>query len=187
MSDLTARVEAIIREHCVLAYPPVDGEDRMVRKIAVLIAEEKARAFDEGQRTADGSLRMCVNCGKTVDAAIYKRGDELPGCADDGMAACTFDMTPSEACRHWSERWHELAASQAVLIVEAREAGRREGLEAAAKGCDWVAATHRQTEKDAMDYGAGNSAFAAGEIAELFEERAAAIRALAEKEPRDDR
>ena len=101
--------------------------------IAALIAEREARAFDEGQRTTDGALRMCVNCGQTVDAAMVKRGDELPGCADGGMAACTFDMTPSEACRHWSERWHELAASLPSVRAEAREAGRREGLEEASK------------------------------------------------------
>lgn len=73
----------------------------------------------------------------------------------------------------------QAARAIAALIAEAREAGRREGLEEAAKGCDWVAATHRQTEKDAMDYGASNSAATAGEIADLFEERANAIRALA--------
>jgi hypothetical protein len=55
--------------------------------------------------------RMCVNCGKVVDATLYKPGDSLPECEGvvDGitLSACTFDLTPEEAWLHWHKIAHE--------------------------------------------------------------------------------
>lgn len=49
-----------------------------------------------------GHTRMCLNCGKTVDANEIKRGDELPECiGPEGLSACTFNLTPQEAWLHW--------------------------------------------------------------------------------------
>lgn len=55
-----------------------------------------------------GFTRMCLNCGKMVDAKEIKRGDELPECiGPEGLSACTFDLTPQEAWLHWREVAHE--------------------------------------------------------------------------------
>ena len=54
--------------------------------------------------------RMCVNCGRTVPAS-HPRHEALPECVGpDGMAACTFDMTPEEAWQFWRQKYHDLRA-----------------------------------------------------------------------------
>ena len=50
-------------------------------------------------------VRLCVVCGKTVDATVYKRGDIVPSCA--ASPACTLDMTLEEAVDHWRGVAHE--------------------------------------------------------------------------------
>lgn len=53
--------------------------------------------------------RLCVNCGKSVDAAKYKPGDVVDGCVDPetGYAGCALDMTAEEAWVHWKGVAHE--------------------------------------------------------------------------------
>lgn len=70
---------------------------------------ETCNAYGPFEAYANGASetceRLCVNCGKT---ALAKRGDVLPECVGpDGMAACTFDMTDTEAALFWRRKWHE--------------------------------------------------------------------------------
>lgn len=70
------------------------------------------RFENERLRVELGHARMCVACGKVVDAAAVKRGDALPECTDrtpgttEGYAACTFDTTLAEAGRAWRDSYY---------------------------------------------------------------------------------
>jgi hypothetical protein len=66
--------------------------------------------------------RMCVNCGKTVPAS-HPRHEPLPECVGpDGMAACTFDLTPDEAWQHWRNEWHRQRDDLTALRARHRAA-----------------------------------------------------------------
>lgn len=85
---------------------------------------ERLRAELAGQR-------MCVNCGKYAPAG-HDRTQPLPECVGpDDMAACTFDLTPSEAWQHWSKIAHDLRADNArlsALVQRAYNEGFSEGM-----------------------------------------------------------
>lgn len=52
-----------------------------------------------------GNLRMCVNCGKTIDSSLPR--DTTPeDCTSPG--ACTFNLTPQEAWLYWRRKYYEL-------------------------------------------------------------------------------
>lgn len=55
-----------------------------------------------------GKTRMCLNCGRYIDASL-PRETVLPECVGpEGLSGCTFDMTPQEAWLHWRTKADEL-------------------------------------------------------------------------------
>ena len=78
--------------------------------------------FSDALLFAAGKLRLCVTCGKLVDAEKVKRGDDLPECRSilDGVevATCTFDLTPQEAIEYWRSE----AATLRAEVERLREA-----------------------------------------------------------------
>jgi hypothetical protein len=48
--------------------------------------------------------RLCVNCGRFVEAS-HDRREPFAGCASPD--ACTFDMTMEEALNYWRKKAHE--------------------------------------------------------------------------------
>jgi hypothetical protein len=83
----------------------------------------------EGRETAE---RLCVNCGRI---AHVKLGEVLPECVGpDGMAACTFDLTPHEAAMYWRQQWHDQRTAHAQAIRAAQAETLREVL-ARIDGC----------------------------------------------------
>lgn len=180
MSDnLTRRIDAIIVE-CVRAPAfdtvPAHGVGAASSRIASLIAEERGRAFSEGQAVANGERRMCVNCGKTVPADRVKPGDVLTECiGPHGLAACTFDTTPEETWRYWKTCHDEMRDAVAFTRATARAAARREALEEAAG----IAETrHARWHDRDFEHEVCCDVTACADIA-------AAIRALAKKETTD--
>jgi hypothetical protein len=110
--------------YCQSCYGQIWDDDR--KKV---IAAWNTRALDAERDTLRaelGKVRMCVNCGKTIDASS-PRQTSLPTCENkDGMSACTFDMTPAEAVEFWRVKAHmertraeraeaELAEARALL------------------------------------------------------------------------
>ena len=79
--------------------------------------EQRVKALEaelEGQR-------MCVNCGKFRPA--NEPQDNLPECTGpDGLAACTWNSTPSEAWQFWRKKAHdqyvEIQALKAALAQQ---------------------------------------------------------------------
>lgn len=52
-----------------------------------------------------GTHRYCLVCGQRVDATVILPGDDLPRCrGEDGLSACTFDLTPEEAVNVFRSR-----------------------------------------------------------------------------------
>lgn len=113
---------------------------------AYLSADPRAVEIERLTRERDlalvdlGRARMCVNCGKVMDADAVKPGDDMPECRDttpgptEGFAACQFDTTPQEAWQVWRDRWHEQHAEIAAL--RAQVAGMREAMLTAYDACD---------------------------------------------------
>ena len=87
MSDLIARLTACSPLNIALAHEARDEIERLKAQLA-------------GQR-------MCVNCGRYAPEG-HDRSQPLPECVDaNGLSACTFDVTPQEACRLWRDRYYE--------------------------------------------------------------------------------
>lgn len=88
---------------------------------ALLTTAERAVAERDALLFAAGKLRLCVTCGKLVDAEKVKRGDDLPECRSllDGaeVAPCTFDLTPQEAIEYWRSETATLRAEVERLRV----------------------------------------------------------------------
>ena len=130
--DLTRRIEAIIRDGLwfeIKGDNPATAIGQIACAIASLIAEREDTARREGIAEGEGRLRICLTCGKTVDAEKVKRGDDLGECMmADGIAACLFDMTPIEAAEYWRGKWHRERPAE---IAAARAEGRKDGLEEA--------------------------------------------------------
>ena len=107
--------------------------------LAYLSADPRAVEIERLTRERDlalvdlGRARMCVNCGKVMDADAVKPGDDLPECRDttpgptEGFAACQFDTTPQEAWQVWRDRWHAQHAEIAALRAQVER--MREALE----------------------------------------------------------
>lgn len=76
----------------------------------------RLRSENEALRAERDNQRMCVMCGKFRPA--NEPQDDLPECVGpDGRAACTWDMTPSEAWQYWRKKAHTLRG----LLAEACE------------------------------------------------------------------
>ena len=73
--------------------------------------------------------RLCVTCGKEVDADRYKRGDAVDDCKSPD--ACTLDMTDKEALLYWRQKAHEFQTPE--QLKQANDAAFNEGIEAAAE------------------------------------------------------
>lgn len=101
MPDPPSKAHAIFRAGPALARALLDARAELVR----LRAESDA-------------FRMCVNCGLIVPAS-HDRAQPGPGCA--APDACTFDLTPREACDHWRAKAHKYQAdaqAAVALVVE---------------------------------------------------------------------
>ena len=104
-TDIRALLDEIARLRDDIIEKTVQHEQRVEEYWAEI---ERLRAELAGQR-------MCVNCGKYAPAG-HDRTQPLPECVGpDDMAACTFDLTPSEAWQHWSKIAHDLRADNAEL------------------------------------------------------------------------
>ena len=111
----------------IASYGECDGDDEITSwRLDVMFNATQPDPRDAEiarLREAAGELRLCVSCGKTVDAKIYKPGDTVGGCGSE--PACVLDMTPQEAWVHWRDVAHERYAAgvkQAAEIERLREA-----------------------------------------------------------------
>lgn len=52
--------------------------------------------------------RLCVVCGESFSSEKYDRGDAPCGVDENGLAACTLDMTGKEAWSYWRQKYHQL-------------------------------------------------------------------------------
>ncbi|MFG1331231.1 hypothetical protein V5F41_08240 [Xanthobacter autotrophicus] len=98
---------------------------RLEERCAALTGQVEAGAAEiERVKVEAGALRMCLNCGRTADAATVKRGADLPECrGPDGLSGCTFDATPQEAWVFWSRKAHDY-----MIRAEAAERERDDAL-----------------------------------------------------------
>lgn len=98
-----------------------------------LFSEELSalRAENAALRADLGHLRMCVTCGRYADAATVQRGDTLPECTGpEGLAGCTFDMTPREAADYWGKLHHEARDERDAMKADLMKiAAHRYGLQ----------------------------------------------------------
>lgn len=165
--------DGIVYDATMCSVPmAVAPEVRYVRWDANAAELSRLRAEVERLRAEAGSVRMCVNCGKTVPAS-HPRNEPLEECTGpDGLAACTFDTTPHEAWQVWRGRYCELERD----FSTAREAGRQEGLEEAAKHLDAWSERHLARFSEKFQTHEGHAA-------SVLEYAAEAIRALKEKQP----
>jgi hypothetical protein len=76
----------------------------------------------------DMPKRLCVSCGKEVDATKYAQGGNtfVEGCKSPD--ACLLDMTDREAADYWKAKWHTerdgiRAAAMAEAAVKLRQFG----------------------------------------------------------------
>ncbi len=113
--------------HCDSSYAQKHGL-RYLAPVTPPAEVERLRAEVERLRERLGETRMCLICGKVVDAS-HPRHEDLPECVnpETGMASCTWQTTPDEAWQIWEGRYYEQRATIAWLegdlarLVEAGE------------------------------------------------------------------
>lgn len=105
--------------------PLPQSHDDALSAAQAKIAEQAAEI--ERLREHVGNARMCVNCGRIVDAQQYARGDTVDGCKSPD--ACCLDMTPQEAWLHWRDKCHnDRSAAQAQHRRDQERIAELEGL-----------------------------------------------------------
>ncbi len=155
-----------------LLVPPDGGDVKTyeaVRAMAARIAELEAELAGQ---------RMCVNCGKFAPRD-HDHTQPLSKCVGpEGLAACTFNLTPNEAWQHWSLKAHELRAENAKLqtLVDASydEALRAEAVAAQKQ----IAEMEKELALLRHAFSVGQKmATAAGRVCDLLEAAEARLRA----------
>ena len=121
-ADLWSMLLSHIKKHdCEPASD--DGYSHNAGQMMDAVFEREANLRNETERLRAelAGQRMCVNCGKFAPDD-HDRTQPLPECVGpDDMAACTFDLTPSEAWQHWSKIAHDLRADNARLRANIEE------------------------------------------------------------------
>jgi len=105
---MTRTVDDALRDHYSRAAGRTRYEGQEPRDDELMAAEI------DRLRLSAGETRLCVVCGKEVDAKTYKRGDVVKECA--ASPACTLDITQQEAADHWRQQWHEQNRAMAGLV-----------------------------------------------------------------------
>jgi len=107
-----------------------------------------------GNKLAKFEKRLCVNCGRHVDAS-HDRSESLKGCPSPD--ACTFDMTMEEALQHWRVKAHqerERADNLAALLKSDDAITGYKKVRHVKRGSEYMVIGHGkiQTDKPLSDY-----------------------------------